>query len=92
MPSYYFRFVNGTHQCSDCDPLDLPDDEAARWEAELDVYDLLDSDEGAWYLRAERPSSFRRQMKWYIGTANPIVMWAGEAIDLNQIGFRPLGL
>ncbi len=48
MPRYYFRFANGTHQCSDCDPLDLPDDESARREAELDAYDLLDSDEGAW--------------------------------------------
>ncbi len=45
MPRYYFRFANGTHQCSDCDPLDLPDDESARREAELDAYDLLDSDE-----------------------------------------------
>ena len=48
MPRYYFRFANGTHQCSDCDPLDLPDDESARREAELEAQDLLDPGEAAW--------------------------------------------
>jgi len=48
MPRYYFRFTSGTHQCSDCDALDLPDDEAARGEAELEAQDLLDSGEGDW--------------------------------------------
>src|SRR5205823_939647 len=45
---YYFRFTSGTHQCSDCDALNLPDDEAARGEAELEGQDLLDSGEGDW--------------------------------------------
>jgi Domain of unknown function (DUF6894) len=48
MPRYYFRLTDGIHQCSDCDALDLPDDEAARKEAELEAYDLLDPGEGDW--------------------------------------------
>jgi Domain of unknown function (DUF6894) len=48
MPRYHFRFTNDFHQCFDCDGLNLPDDEAARKEAELEAYDLLDSGEGDW--------------------------------------------
>jgi hypothetical protein len=48
MPRYYFRLTDGIHQCTDCDALDLPDDEAARKEAELEAYDLLDPGEGDW--------------------------------------------
>ena len=48
MPRYYFRFTNRTHQRSDCDGLDLPDDEAARMEAELEAADLLAPGEGDW--------------------------------------------
>jgi hypothetical protein len=45
---YNFHFTDGKHVASECDPLDLPDDEAARKEAELEAYDLLDSGEGDW--------------------------------------------
>jgi hypothetical protein len=49
MPRYYFRFTNRHHACADCDGLDLPDDEAARMEAELEARDLLDDPgEGDW--------------------------------------------
>jgi hypothetical protein len=48
MPRYYFRLTDGIHQCCHCDALDLPDDEAARKEAELEAYDLLDPGEGDW--------------------------------------------
>ena len=48
MPRYYFRLTHGIHQCSDCDGLDLSNDEAARKEAELEAYDLLDPGEGDW--------------------------------------------
>ena len=48
MPRYYFRFTHGIHECSDSNGLDLPSDEAARKEAELEAYDLLEPGEGDW--------------------------------------------
>ncbi len=49
MPHYNFQFTNGKHVCSDADGLDLPDDEAARKEAELSACDLWrDPGEGNW--------------------------------------------
>ena len=49
MPRYHFHFTNGERVCSDTDGLDLPNDEAARKEAELEAYDLLnDPGEGDW--------------------------------------------
>jgi hypothetical protein len=42
MPHYDFRFMNGNLVQSDDHGLELPDDEAARTEAEFTAWDLQD--------------------------------------------------
>jgi len=49
MANYHFQFIDATH-VSDGGALDLPDDDAARLEAELEAGDLLnDPGEGDWH-------------------------------------------
>jgi len=45
MPRYYFHLMSATQTC-DCGFLDMSDDEAAREEAELEGYDVLDDHAG----------------------------------------------
>jgi hypothetical protein len=40
MARYYFHFTDGKRLCSDANGVDLPDDEAARNEANLVAWDL----------------------------------------------------
>jgi len=48
-PHYSFHFKNGRRVCSDANGLDLPDDAAARKEAELTARDLWnDPGENYW--------------------------------------------
>jgi len=47
MPRYRFRFTNSA-RTSDCGVLELPSDQAAREEAELEACDLLDDGDRDW--------------------------------------------
>ena len=53
MPRYHFHFINRELVCSDTARLNLPDDEAARAEANLTASDLRDipgEDWSAWII------------------------------------------
>jgi hypothetical protein len=47
MPQFRFQFINSAHR-SDCGVLDLPNDQVARHEAELESYDLLNDPDCDW--------------------------------------------
>jgi len=78
MPHYNFRFVNHETVRSDASGLDLPDDEAARREANLtacDLRDIPDEDWSEWIIevtdeKGRRVIALPIGHHWYTGSVS----------------------